>query len=78
MATYILGPINFLRRVSVEYPSYTWAVGIGIIGPIGAVVIPPIRRKYFGYIPSEPIPTTYPIFKILPQRTVLSLLGKKI
>jgi hypothetical protein len=31
-----------------------------LLGPIGAVVIPPIRRKYFGYVPSEPIPTTYP------------------
>ncbi|CAI2175740.1 11008_t:CDS:2 [Funneliformis geosporum] len=65
MASYILRPFEFVRRMAVEKPSYTWAIGIGLIGPIGVVVIPPIRRKYFGYVPPEHIPTTYPMPKRL-------------
>ncbi|CAH1755847.1 13129_t:CDS:2 [Entrophospora sp. SA101] len=65
MASFFSRQINFLKKSAEERPAYFWSLAIGFIGPIGVLVIPDIRRKYFGYEPPLPFPTTYPSkFKI--------------
>nr|CAG8486502.1 10636_t:CDS:2 [Entrophospora candida] len=61
MASFFSRQINFLKKSAEERPAYFWSLAIGFIGPIGVLVIPDIRRKYFGYEPPLPFPTTYPM-----------------
>ncbi|KAI6025706.1 hypothetical protein F5J12DRAFT_809884 [Pisolithus orientalis] len=53
-----------LQWLAHERPVIFFSLLIGISGPVLAFTVPPIRRNYFGYVPPESIPTTYP----LPQR----------
>lgn len=41
---------------------------MGTAGPVFALTVPSIRQKYFGYVPAERVPTTYP-------RELVCLLG---
>jgi hypothetical protein len=47
------------RRHAHENPVIFYSVVIGAIGPVGLMVIPPIRTR-LGYTTTPPIPTTYP------------------
>ncbi|KAL1920410.1 uncharacterized protein VTP21DRAFT_787 [Calcarisporiella thermophila] len=61
MTTFLRNPLRYMRAMAHEKPVIFWSLVIGAIGPVGVVVIPPVRKKYFGYVPPEPIPTTYPL-----------------
>lgn len=49
---------------------------MGTAGPVFALTIPSIRQKYFGYVPAERVPTTYPseLARLPCTRTVRGLL----
>lgn len=47
-----------------EQPVYLWSFGIGLTGPLLVIAVPEIRSKFFGWKPTERLPTTYPV----PQR----------
>ncbi|KAI0076690.1 hypothetical protein K474DRAFT_1597603 [Panus rudis PR-1116 ss-1] len=51
---------RYLQRQAHEQPVIFYSCVIGLIGPVMVVTVPPIR-KAFGWKPSEPIPTSYPI-----------------
>lgn len=54
------------QRQAHESPVLFYSVVIGTIGPVMVVTVPPIR-EYFGYRPSEMVPTTYPRAFSLPS-----------
>lgn len=64
-----LNPLQKVKRYfqyqAHENPAIFWSVAVGLAGPVLLATVPPIRRNYFGYVPPEPIPMSYP----LPQRT---------
>ena len=51
------GPQQYLAH---EQPVIFWSCFLGTAGPVLAFTVPSIRQKYFGYIPAERVPTTYP------------------
>ncbi|PPQ85381.1 hypothetical protein CVT25_006412 [Psilocybe cyanescens] len=51
---------RYLQRQAHENPVIFYSVVIGAIGPVMAVVIPPIREN-MGYKHAEMIPATYPV-----------------
>ncbi|KAH9481739.1 NADH-ubiquinone oxidoreductase 9.5 kDa subunit [Psilocybe cubensis] len=51
---------RYLQRQAHESPVIFYSVVIGAIGPVMAVVVPPIRES-MGYKRAEMIPSTYPI-----------------
>ncbi|KAH8806521.1 hypothetical protein DL96DRAFT_623377 [Flagelloscypha sp. PMI_526] len=63
--------VHRMRYWSHEQPVMFYSVVLGGLGPLMVVTIPPIRRKYFGYVAPEPIPTSYP----LPNRPRVALTG---
>ncbi|KAJ7593128.1 hypothetical protein C8J56DRAFT_491744 [Mycena floridula] len=52
-----------LQRWAHEKPSFFYAIVLALSGPLLVVTVPPTRR-YFGWVPPEAPPTSYP----LPQR----------
>ncbi|KAH9015916.1 hypothetical protein EDB85DRAFT_1875431 [Lactarius pseudohatsudake] len=50
------------QRQAHESPVLFYSVVMGLVGPVLAFGVPPIRER-MGYRPPEPIPTTYPIPK---------------
>ncbi|KIJ62830.1 hypothetical protein HYDPIDRAFT_29980 [Hydnomerulius pinastri MD-312] len=60
---------RYLQYLAHEQPVIFFACAMGITGPVLALSVPSIRQKYFGYIPAEPVPTTYPVPK-RPRRPV--------
>jgi hypothetical protein len=52
-------PFRYLRWASRERPAIFWSIFIGSLGPPMIVIVPPIRH-YFGDLPREPVPMTYP------------------
>ncbi|KAF8554412.1 hypothetical protein OG21DRAFT_1462628 [Imleria badia] len=53
-----------------EQPVIFWSCVMGTAGPVLALTVPSIRQKYFGYVPAERVPTTYPREPLLAVRTV--------
>ncbi|KAF8149956.1 hypothetical protein B0H34DRAFT_667311 [Crassisporium funariophilum] len=51
---------RYLQRQAHENPVIFYSIVIGSIGPVMAIVVPPIRES-FGYRPAEMVPTTYPV-----------------
>ncbi|KAF8896383.1 hypothetical protein BD779DRAFT_582404 [Infundibulicybe gibba] len=49
-----------LSLSSHENPVIFYSIVIGAVGPVMVVAVPPIR-SYFGYRPSEIVPTSYPV-----------------
>jgi hypothetical protein len=47
------------QRQAHESPVLFYSVVLGLVGPVLAFGVPPIRER-MGYRPPEPIPTTYP------------------
>ena len=47
------------QRQAHESPVLFYSVVLGLIGPVLAFGVPPVRER-LGYRPPEPIPTTYP------------------
>jgi hypothetical protein len=47
------------QRQAHESPVLFYSVVLGLVGPVLAFGVPPIR-EHMGYRPPEPIPTTYP------------------
>ncbi|RHZ56361.1 hypothetical protein Glove_402g35 [Diversispora epigaea] len=60
---FVTRPLSTLRYLAAEYPVYVWSIGLGALGPLMVLIVPPIRKHYFGYkkIPLPPI--TYPLPK---------------
>ncbi|KAH7884750.1 N19M, NADH-ubiquinone oxidoreductase 9.5 kDa subunit [Phlebopus sp. FC_14] len=69
----VLSPLRqgykYLQYLAHDQPVIFFSCVIGITGPVLALSVPPIRRNYFGFVPSEPVPTTYPVPK-RPRRPV--------
>ncbi|KAJ2917383.1 hypothetical protein MD484_g2964, partial [Candolleomyces efflorescens] len=51
---------RYLQRQAHENPVIFYSCVIGGIGPVIALVVPPIRER-FGYVPPPPIPNGYPV-----------------
>ncbi|KAJ9095277.1 hypothetical protein QFC21_005643 [Naganishia friedmannii] len=43
-----------------EQPVIFYSLAIGSVGPLMALVVPPIRKS-MGWRPAERVPTTYPV-----------------
>ncbi|KAF9223378.1 N19M, NADH-ubiquinone oxidoreductase 9.5 kDa subunit [Gyrodon lividus] len=54
---------RYLQYLAHEQPVIFFSCAMGITGPILALTVPSIRQKYFGHIPAESVPTTYPLPK---------------
>jgi len=52
-------PLRYWRWAAHEKPAIFWSFVIGSLGPVLAVVVPPIRTR-LGDGPRPPIPLTYP------------------
>ncbi|MBW0546533.1 hypothetical protein O181_086248 [Austropuccinia psidii MF-1] len=64
---------RYLQHQAHENPAIFWSLAIGFAGPVLLAVVPPVRRNYFGYVPPEQIPMSYPLCKdalmfLVPQR----------
>ncbi|RXW25547.1 hypothetical protein EST38_g316 [Candolleomyces aberdarensis] len=51
---------RYLQRQAHENPVIFYSCVIGGIGPVLALVVPPIR-EHFGYVPPPTIPNGYPV-----------------
>ena len=51
--------ITIQQRQAHENPVILWSVGIGCLGPVLLVAVPPIRKS-LGWKPAERLPSTYP------------------
>ncbi|PWN35120.1 uncharacterized protein FA14DRAFT_189127 [Meira miltonrushii] len=51
---------KYLQRQAHENPTIFFAIIIGAVGPVAVVTVPPIRRS-FGWVPTERIPSTFPL-----------------
>ncbi|CAG8604991.1 10166_t:CDS:2 [Paraglomus brasilianum] len=60
MTTFVQHPIKYLRYAAREKPSYFWSLVLGIAGPVAVIAVPKIRKDYFGYVPPESWPKSYP------------------
>ncbi|KAF8135089.1 N19M, NADH-ubiquinone oxidoreductase 9.5 kDa subunit [Boletus edulis] len=60
---------RYLQYLAHEQPVIFWSCLLGTAGPVLAFTVPSIRQKYFGYVPAERVPTTYPLPK-RPRRPV--------
>ncbi|KAH8089119.1 hypothetical protein HD553DRAFT_339323 [Filobasidium floriforme] len=54
------GVYRYLQRMAHEQPVIFWSFGLGAVGPVMALTVPPIRKS-MGWKPSERIPTTFPL-----------------
>ncbi|KAG7527679.1 hypothetical protein FFLO_06695 [Filobasidium floriforme] len=54
------GVYRYLQRMAHEQPVIFWSLGLGAVGPVMALTVPPIRKS-MGWKPSERIPTTFPL-----------------
>ncbi|CEH17724.1 hypothetical protein CBOM_04117 [Ceraceosorus bombacis] len=54
---------RYMQWAAHEKPEIFFSVLIGSVGPVLVVTVPPLRRRY-GFIPAEPIPSSFPV----PQR----------
>ncbi|AOW05870.1 hypothetical protein B0I72DRAFT_142429 [Yarrowia lipolytica] len=64
------GPFRYLRWSAHNRPHLFFAFAIGIAGPVAALTLTPLRRKYL-YPDHSPLPQSYP----LPQRAREQLTG---
>ncbi|KAJ1664645.1 hypothetical protein EV178_003889 [Coemansia sp. RSA 1646] len=55
--------LNALRDATFKNPFAIWGLGLGFLGPLLVVVVPPIRDAT-GFVSPKAIPQHYP----LPQR----------
>ncbi|KAG9117713.1 hypothetical protein FRC07_007320 [Ceratobasidium sp. 392] len=69
--SFVNNTLRYLRHQAHENPTIVWSLAVGAAGPLAVVVVPPIRKRVFGWVPDEKIPTTYP----LPQRTRAAVSG---
>ncbi|KAF8840179.1 N19M, NADH-ubiquinone oxidoreductase 9.5 kDa subunit [Paxillus ammoniavirescens] len=54
---------RYLQYLAHEQPVIFFSCAMGLTGPVLALTVPSIRKKYFGYVPAELVPTTYPLPK---------------
>ncbi|EGN99236.1 N19M, NADH-ubiquinone oxidoreductase 9.5 kDa subunit [Serpula lacrymans var. lacrymans S7.3] len=54
---------RYLQHLAHEQPVIFYSCVLGVTGPVLALSVPPIRRRYFGWAPGEPVPTSYPVPK---------------
>ena len=47
------------QRQAHENPVILWSFGLGLVGPVLVMTVPPIRKR-MGWKPAEYPPTTYP------------------
>ncbi|EIW83780.1 hypothetical protein CONPUDRAFT_99349, partial [Coniophora puteana RWD-64-598 SS2] len=52
---------RYTQWLAHEKPVIFWSLSIGLVGPVAALIVPPVRRGYFGYVSPDPIPTSYPV-----------------
>ncbi|KAF8554415.1 N19M, NADH-ubiquinone oxidoreductase 9.5 kDa subunit [Imleria badia] len=60
---------RYLQYLAHEQPVIFWSCVMGTAGPVLALTVPSIRQKYFGYVPAERVPTTFPLPK-RPRRPI--------
>ncbi|KAH7930186.1 N19M, NADH-ubiquinone oxidoreductase 9.5 kDa subunit [Leucogyrophana mollusca] len=54
---------RYLQFLAHEQPVIFYSCVLGVTGPALALSVPPIRRRYFGYVAAESVPTSYPVPK---------------
>ncbi|CAD6582540.1 MAG: hypothetical protein CYPHOPRED_002059 [Cyphobasidiales sp. Tagirdzhanova-0007] len=52
---------RYMQRQAHENPAIFYSILVGAAGPIAVIVVPPIRKTYFGWTPPPRPPTTYPL-----------------
>ncbi|KAF5342500.1 hypothetical protein D9611_001528 [Ephemerocybe angulata] len=60
MASLFRGTSKYLQRQAHENPVLFYSCIIGAVGPVLALVVPPVRA-HFGYVPPPPLPMGYPV-----------------
>ncbi|ORY75061.1 hypothetical protein BCR35DRAFT_306494 [Leucosporidium creatinivorum] len=51
----------YCQRRAHEQPVIFYSLAIGAVGPVAVVVVPSVRKSWFGWKPVERPPTTYPL-----------------
>ncbi|KAK4057988.1 n19m, NADH-ubiquinone oxidoreductase 9.5 kDa subunit [Microbotryomycetes sp. JL221] len=52
---------TYCQRMAHEQPVIFYSLAVGAVGPIAVVVVPEVRKTFFGWKPAERPPTTYPL-----------------
>ncbi|KAK4701449.1 hypothetical protein P7C70_g4783, partial [Phenoliferia sp. Uapishka_3] len=51
---------TYLQNVAHEQPAIFYSIIVGAVGPVLVLVVPEVRKSFFGWTPIERPPTTYP------------------
>merc|ERR1711939_1239415 len=52
---------RYMQRQAHEQPVIFFSIILGAMGPLSVLIVPPIRKNYFGYVSPARPPTTYPL-----------------